>query len=235
MDKSRVVLGCMAIALILSLLIPLVGCGGGDEAVPCKVSSVSGDVQALRSGSTESVKATNGMELAVGDTITTGSNGSANLTFFDGSLMEIKANSKILVNELSTASTGSTSVSLMQQVGRTINRVNKLIDSGSKYEVDTPAGTTAVKGTVFELLVLQNGNTTVKAEEDSVSLTASGVTVTVNQGFQSSASVGGTPSTPIAIATPTSTQATIIPTATLNPATALTPAPTTSHKTDNIY
>ncbi len=139
----------------------------------------------------------------MGDTITTGNNGSANLTFFDGSVMEIKANSEILVNELSTASTGSTAVSLKETVGSTINRIGKLVDSASKYEVDTPAAVAVVRGTVFDLLVQQNGTTTVKAEQDSVSFTASGVTVTVNQGFQSSALIGGTPSTPSAIATPT--------------------------------
>jgi prepilin-type processing-associated H-X9-DG protein len=206
MHKSRVVLACLALVLILALLIPLVGCGGGGPAVPCKVSSVSGDVQVLRNGSTESVKATNGIELAVGDTITTGNNGSANLTFFDGSVMEIKANSKIVVNELSTASTGSTTVSLNEQVGNTINRIGKLVDSASKYEVETPAAVAVVRGTVFDLLVQQTGFTTVKSEEGSVSFTAAGQTVTVNKGFQSSAAVGGTPSTPSAITTVTPTK-----------------------------
>jgi prepilin-type processing-associated H-X9-DG protein len=162
----------------------------------------------LKNGSTNPVNATKGMELAVGDTITTGANGSANLTFFDGSVMEIKANSEILVNELTTSSSGSTSVSLKETVGSTINRIGKLVDSASKYEVETPAAVAVVRGTVFDLLVQQNGTTTVKAEQDSVSFTASGVTVTVNQGFQSSASVGGTPSTPSAISTtPTPTAA----------------------------
>ena len=205
MHKSRAVLGCMAIALILALLIPLIGCGGGGPAVPCKISSVSGTVQVLKNGSTNPENATNGMELAVGDTITTGSNGSATLTFFDGSVMEIKANSEILVNELTTLSTGSTVVSLKEQVGNTINRIGKLVDSSSKYEVDTPAAVAVVRGTVFDLLVLQNGTTTVKAEQDSVSFSASGVTVTVNQGFQSSAVVGGKPSTPLVITTVTPT------------------------------
>ena len=205
MHKSRAVVGCMALVLTLALLIPLVGCGGGGPAVPCKISSVTGTVQVLKNGSTNPVNATKGMELGVGDTITTGNNGSASLTFFDGSVMEIKANSEILINELSTSSTGSTTVSLNEVVGSTINRIGKLVDSASKYEVETPAAVAVVRGTVFDLLVQQNGTTTVKAEQDSVSFTASGVTVTVNQGFQSSALVGGKPSTPIAIATPTPT------------------------------
>jgi hypothetical protein len=206
MHKSRIVLVSLALVLMLALLIPLVGCGGG-EAVPCKVSSVSGDVQVLKSGSTESVKATNGMELAVGDTITTGSNGSAKLTFFDGSVMEIKANSEILINELSTATSGSTSVSLMEQVGSTVNRIGKLVDSSSKYEVETPAAVAVVRGTTFDLVVEEDGETTVKSEEGSVDFTAAGVTVTVNKGYQSSASVGEAPSTPSAIVTTTPTAA----------------------------
>jgi hypothetical protein len=107
---------------------------------------------------------------------------------------------------LSTASTGSTSVSLMEQVGSTVNRVAKLVDSASKYEVETPAAAAVVRGTAFDMLVQQNGDTTVKSEEGSVDFTAAGVTVTVNKGFQSSAAIGGTPSTPSAITTVTPTK-----------------------------
>jgi len=121
-------------------------------------------------------------------------------------VMEIKASSEILINELSTASTGSTSVSLMEQVGSTINRVAKLVDSASKYEVDTPAAAAVVRGTAFDMLVQQNGTTTLKTEEGSVSFTAGNQTVIVNAGFQSSAVVGGKPSTPSAIATVTPTK-----------------------------
>lgn len=234
MYKSRVFLSCMALVLTLALLIPLVGCGGGGKAVPCKISSVSGYVQVLRSGSTGWVKATNGMELAVGDNIATGDNGSAKLTFFEGSVMEIKANSTILINELSTSSTGSTAVSLKETVGSTVNRVAKLVDSASKYEVDTPAASALVRGTVFDLLVQQNGTTTIKAEQDSVDFTASGMKVTVNQGFQSSAVEGGTPSTPIAIATATSTQAATA-TKTPTPTTAPTSTSTSGQTLADVY
>lgn len=230
MHQWRVALGCMALVLILALLIPLVGCGGGEPA-PCKVASVSGDVQVLRSSLTESVKATRGMELTVGDTITTGDNGSANLVFFDGSVMEVKAKSEILVKELKTASTDSTSIRLRQNIGRTINRVKKLVDPASKYEVETPAAVVVVRGTVFDLLVLQSGDTTVKAEEGSVLFTASGITVTVNQGFRSSASVGGTPSTPTPTLTPTATATTVETTASTPPISSTLTATVTPAKT----
>ena len=205
MHKSRLVFVCMALVLTLALLIPLTSCGGSGETIPCKISSLSGDVQVLKSGSSTWVKATKGMELAAGDSIKTGSDGNALLLFWEGSTMEIKANSEILTNKLDIATSGSTTIGLEQLLGSTINRVEKLVDSSSKYEVETPAASAVVRGTVFDLLVQQTGFTTVKSEEGSVSFTAAGQTVTVNAGFQSSASKGGTPSTPIAIATPTPT------------------------------
>ncbi len=218
MHKSRVVFVCMALVLTLALLIPLVSCGGGGESIPCKISSLSGDVQVMKSGSSIWVNATKGMELTIGDSIKTGSNGNALLVFGEGSTIEIKANSEITVNELDIPATGSTIVRLKETIGNTINRVGKLVDSSSKYEVETPAAVAVVRGTIFDLLVLQSGDTTVKSEEGSVDFTAAGVTVTVNKGFQSSAVVGGTPSTPIVIITPTPT-----------PTQAHTPTPTPTH------
>ena len=238
MHKSRVVFVCMALVLTLALLIPLVSCGGGGEAIPCKISSLSGDVQVMKSSSSTWVNAAKGMELAVGDSIKTGSNGSALLVFGEGSTMEIKANSEISVNELNIPATGSTMVRLYETVGNTINRVGKLVDSASKYEVETPAAVAVVRGTIFDLLVLQSGDTTVKSEDGSVDFTAAGVTVTVNKGFQSSAVVGGTPSTPSAVvaATPTpiqTTTATKTPTVTKTPT--ATPTSTSGETLGDIY
>jgi len=237
MHKSQTIIGCTILVLVLAFLIPLVGCGGGgttttpiatptptitttpSSIVPsCTISSPAGTVQVQKKGSTAWTNAAAGTKLEAGDSLKTESDGSAVLLFFDGSSMEVKANSQILVSEMSITGTGSTSIGLNQIVGSTINRVAKLVDSSSKYEVDTPAAVAVVRGTVFDLVVDENGDTTIKSEEDSVSFTASGVTVTVNQGFESNAPVGGTPSTPTISTTPTPTAApTPTPTPTKTP------------------
>jgi outer membrane lipoprotein-sorting protein len=125
-------------------------------------------------------------------------------------------------------------VRLYETVGNTINRVGKLVDSASKYEVETPAAVAVVRGTIFDLLVLQSGDTTVKSEDGSVDFTAAGVTVTVNKGFQSSAVVGGTPSTPSAVvaATPTPIHTT---TAIKTPTVTSAPTSTSGQTLADIY
>lgn len=192
------------------LLVTLVSCGGragtspspattatpATSASPSTISSLSGEVLLQKQGSTTWVQAVAGMKLEAGDDVKTGGNGTAVILFFEGSTMEVQPDTEILINEFSLAGTGSTTIGLKQVVGNTINRVQKLVDSASRYEVDTPAGSAAVRGTVFRVMVQADGYTVVMCDEGQVWFTAAGVTVLIRQGQQSSASVGGAPSNP---------------------------------------
>ena len=173
-----------------------------------------------KQGSTAWVQATASMKLEAGDYLQTGDNGTAVLLFFEGSTMEVQPDTEILINELSLAGTGSTTIGLKQLVGSTVNRVQKLVDSESKYEVDTPAASAAVRGTIFKLLVEIDGNTTLNSEDGDVWFTANGVTVLVGTGMQSFACVGCPPSNPSPSVTPTP-----IPTPTSTPLPTPTPTP----------
>jgi hypothetical protein len=135
------------------------------------------------------------MKLSGSDRLKTGGNGTALITFFEGSTIEIQADSEIVISELAvTKATGSTTIRLKQLVGNTVNRVQKLADPASKYEVETTAGSAVVRGTVFKSYVRDDGYTIIGCEEGSVWFTAAGVTELVSQGTQSSAMPGGTPS-----------------------------------------
>ena len=78
--------------------------------------------------------------------------------------------------------TGSTSIHLKQLVGHTVNRVQKLVDSASEYEVETPAGSAVVRGTAFKSYVRDDGYTVIYCDEGSVWFSAGGVTVVLAQG-----------------------------------------------------
>jgi len=143
--------GVLAVILLVAATIPLIGCGrGGNQspmpspiptstatAVPTgeagTLSDLEGDVQVLRSGASVWIAAASGMKIGVGDSLKTGADGYVLITFFDGSVMEVEADTQISVDELAVSSGGSTTVRINQVVGNTLNRVENLIDSSSTY------------------------------------------------------------------------------------------------------
>jgi hypothetical protein len=210
----------LSVILVVAVMITAVGCGnGGGEATPTPtptatavvqtvetgtLSDLEGDVQVLRQGAGEWIAATSGMNIGTGDSLQTGSDGYVLITFFDGSVMEIEVDSKISVEELSVASGGSTTVRINQVIGSTLNRVENLIDSSSKYEVETLAGTAVVRGTIFRNQVeREDGIThtcvsTFKEEEGQhlVDFSNNGETVEIPEGKTACCWQGGVPGSP---------------------------------------
>jgi hypothetical protein len=125
------------------------------------------------------------------------------VTFFDGSVMEVEADSEISVEELSKASGGATTVRISQVIGNTINRVENLVDSSSTYEVESLAGSAVVRGTVYEVHVNQYGDLTHicnvnqgDSQAHYVDLSGGGKTVAVPEDKSSCCWEGGVPGEP---------------------------------------
>jgi len=124
------------------------------------ISTVTGEVFVLKAGDTNWSKASSGTALESGDRIKTGAGSNAVVTFFDGSTIELAADTEIGVSELGIAKpTGSTVIGLWQQIGKTRNRVEKLVDPASRYEIETPAGSAVVRGSVGDVEVDMDGTT----------------------------------------------------------------------------
>lgn len=212
----------LSVILVIAVMIPLVGCGKGGNQSPTptptptatpaepsgetgSLSGVVGYVQVLRSWSSSWIEATSGMKIGTGDSLKTGGDGYTLITFFDGSVMEVEADTKISVEELSAASGGSTTVRINQVLGNTLNRVENLIDSSSTYEVETPAGSAVVRGTIFSMAVDRDlgvihtcVNTSKEEDEEvhSVDFSNNGKTVEVIEGKTSCCWEGGVPGDP---------------------------------------
>jgi len=114
----------------------------------------------MKKGTDDWVEAEVEMELEVGDTIKTGDDSGAEIIFFDGSTMEMAAGTQIEIISLDVScDTGTTTITLEQTIGTTISRVTKLLDPASSYEVGTPTGVAAVRGSVMIVTVGGNGTT----------------------------------------------------------------------------
>jgi hypothetical protein len=180
--------------LVLTILVAsaLVGCGGGGSPCPPTLTILSiteGDVFVMKAGTDDWVEAQVEMELDVGDTIKTGGNSSAEITFFDGSTMELEAGTQIEILSLDlVCATGVTTISLLQTIGDTISRVTKILDPASSYEVETPSGVAGVRGSGLRVQVIfdnpnyEDGTTLVTNLEGNIYTIAQGVELQVPEG-----------------------------------------------------
>ena len=146
------------------------------------LSISTGEVLVLKAGTDEWIKAEVGMSLEIGDMIRSGQDSSAEITFFDGSTIELEAGTQIEVAMLEIAAdTGSTTIFLKQEVGKTISRVTNLTDPASRYEVETPAGVAAVRGSTMVVEVIDD-TTLVTCVEGDIWVLANGVALKVPVG-----------------------------------------------------
>ncbi len=131
------------------------------------------------------------MELEVGDTVKTGDDSGAEITFFDGSTMEMEAGTEIEILSLDLAcDTGVTTITLEQMIGDTISRVTKILDPASSYDVETPSGVVGVRGSAVRTQVFldhleyEDGTTLVTNLEGNIYTIAQGVEKQVPEGQQ---------------------------------------------------
>jgi hypothetical protein len=209
-------------------------------APPVKLTVLSisgGNVEVLKTGASGWKKGEEGMTLEMGDKIRTDTGGKALITFFDGSTVELQSDTAISLSELGINADQSTTVKIKQEVGKTLSTAKKLMDTGDRYEIETPAAVAAVRGTIMFVQVGLNGLTFVGNIEGSVLVTAQGKQVQLGANTHTNIVPGEVPGTPEPGATPpptttppttapatTSTQ-TRTPTPTAKPTVTPTPTP----------
>jgi hypothetical protein len=180
---------------ILTFLVAstLVGCSGDPTSTSSTLTIFSiteGTVLVMKAGADDWTQATPEMPLDVGDTIKTGDNSSAEITFFDGSTIELEAGTQIEITSLDTSpDTGTKTITLMQTIGTTISRVTKLLDPASSYAVETPSGVAAVRGSTLIVRIVFNdpnyedGTVLMTCMEGDIWVIWNGVQVQIPQGY----------------------------------------------------
>lgn len=106
--------------------------------------------------------------VGVGDTIRTDGTGRARITFFaDGTDTEILPNTEFRINRFEG---GDASFTLNAEVvvGQTVQRLSRLLDASSSYDITTPAMNLVARGTQFSIRVETNGRSAMLVQEGDV-------------------------------------------------------------------
>lgn len=189
--KPVIVMAAVAVAIPVTLNLLHRGNVSADNAT---LTIHSGSVLVMKTGADAWTGAVDGTALKRGDSIKTGDNSTAEITFLDGSTIDLEANTQIdiLSLEIST-DTGSKTISLKQTIGNTISRVTELVDTASSYEVETPSCVAAVRGSAMGVNITADGTTCVTNLEGDVWVIASGVELQVPLGRTCIVTPGQTP------------------------------------------
>jgi hypothetical protein len=179
--------------LLLILTVSFAGCTAVSAAPHATLNKASGQVSLQRAGTSTWVSVRAGTSLQLGDRIRTGPESSAVIIFFEGSVTELQADTEIRIDEMRHEA-GSTTVKIREEIGTTSSRVEKLIDAKSRYEVETPAGSALVRGSVMGVIVQNDGTTIVDAIQGQCWAVAQGKEVLLTEGTRSIIRKGSAPS-----------------------------------------
>ncbi len=117
--------------------------------------------------STTTVIAGTSIILSTADMIEMADNSTAELFLFEGSQVDLAANTRLELTELANNEVDH-QIYMTLFNGRIINRVTKLLGTDDAYEVRTPSSTASVRGTVFSVTVLDDKSTEVAVTEGVV-------------------------------------------------------------------
>jgi hypothetical protein len=141
------------------------------------VFSVSGNAEFAGPGSSNFAPLKKGQSLAIGSTVRTGDSGIAVLVTTPGSAIQVGNNSVLKINELAFKKSGSTVSQREAHLQLTSGVVSALIDPSTPkvtdFQVSTPEGAAAARGTFFAVLVY-HGKTYIGVKEGKVGATSTG-------------------------------------------------------------
>lgn len=135
---------------------------------------------------------------SVGDGITTGKGSGASIEVDTGvGFVSVAESTQIKVRSLGLAPDNGRTTFLEVPYGQVRLQLRQFNHKGSRLEIRTPAGVSAVRGTVFGVSVQPNGKTGLATRSGSVATTAQGKAVLVKGGFQNFTIPGEAPSPPV--------------------------------------
>jgi hypothetical protein len=129
------------------------------------------------------VEAEVGMALEPTDIIRCADNSSAEITFLNGDTVELDAGTELEIAELVVSTdTDSAIIRLKLVIGSIVFRVVNIVDPASVYEVETPTGEVAVRGSAVRITISEDRTTLVCNLEGDIWAIAQGVELQIPEG-----------------------------------------------------
>ncbi len=145
------------------------------ESVPATAFSVKGTVEFAPPQSVSFKPLAVGQSLPVGSTVRTGSDGTAVLQATPGSAVEVGPDSILRINALAFHKAGGSVTERQARLELTSGVVSVLVDPSTPkvtdFQVQTPGGAAAARGTLYTVVV-KNGKTYATAGEGKISAIA---------------------------------------------------------------
>lgn len=173
------------------------------QPTTAQVLTVQGKADVTVAATEETVSARSGLALQSGDEIRTGPDGNVTLEFGDGSRLLLQADSLLVMDTLSAyGTTNMVDTRLRLQQGRADSHVTPRQNPLVRYEIQTPAASSAVRGTRYRL-GMDAVNAVARAEvlEGTVAVAGARKTRTVATGFGAVAEAGQPPAPPVRLLT----------------------------------
>ena len=169
--------------------------------VAAKIISITGiaEIQRARSSTTEPAKVGSLMQL--GDQLSTEDDSSVAIEFADKSVLSLHENSLVHFDHLSAHGvTGMVDSRLNLLKGRMETKVTPAVGPGSRFEIETPSAISAVRGTVYRALVMDNGDkSNIEVLHGKVAVSGANKQLLVNKGYGTQVATGQPPLPPKAL------------------------------------
>jgi hypothetical protein len=192
--------GVAAVVAVIAVLAWLLLSSSSDVSAGSTILTViGGEVSVQPSGEDKLRTAVDGEGLEQGDRVTTGADGRAVITFFDGSTQELNPNTDVTLNDVGQTDSGGLFARIGQSVGVTWNNVLNPEDTESDFQVETPASVGAVRDTLFQVQVLTDGVTEFWSRLGVVQVSAEEETQDVEPGTSSTTNPGEPPGEPVEV------------------------------------
>lgn len=138
------------------------------EELEASIEVLEGGVEVMQAGSKDWTTLRTDAFVSTGDRVRTDEEGIALITWFeDGSFMELQPNSEMVIEEFTgDDETFVIDASLIE--GSLFNSVRRLLDTDSRYQINTPSQTATVRGTVFAVDVNKDQETAIFVLEGTV-------------------------------------------------------------------